>query len=53
MKDDSIRIRMDSKLKESFRKQCDGRPMTLVLIQFIEEYSKDKGGENNEPVPSK
>jgi hypothetical protein len=43
MKDDQIRIKVDKDLKEKFKKACDGRAMSVVLIRFIEEYIQKEG----------
>jgi hypothetical protein len=47
MKDNYIRFKVESELKEKFNIACDGRTMTNVLIKLMKEYIKKSEDKND------
>jgi len=47
VKDEQIRFLVNSELKENFKKACDGRPMTVVIIKLMEAYINDRNIPDN------
>ena len=45
-KNDYIRFNINSDIKNNFVRACDGRPMTIVLVNLIEQYIERKNNES-------
>ena len=45
-KDDRIVVIAGEELKKQFKKACDGRTMSHVLVQFMKDYVQTKEGKD-------